>query len=611
MQHIFFTGNHLLGGYSLLQAGSIYGESRVGWMTRDVHRITLLFLALNTVAYLYQCSNTNTPNIRIHALSVLASSGGGLLYYFKGTTPKTIKSEEFTIEGWKTQNGAPIQGTYTLKQVFPDSQVALQSLIVALTLQTLASLCFDPKNPLLYLQLAGMSTSLYQARQMNWIGIHHQSPITHHFQTREASSSLQPAITYFALISAPKNKGEDEECPIGTCPVDEVNLFYYYCSNKHRFCRDCLIDGVFGTQVKALASALMDKANRFDCTHTITVEQSGRRYHSNSSYTFYYKEEEAPRCSTCREAPGHAFVSFLQGGVKVVGKETNAKSPFWARSLLLYSIAHLTLTAVQHVDPKLAPLLYRVQSYALPLDALLAGAFFVSEAKMFNVDPKKDKTLLISAAIAILAFSLLIAYDWKKKGTDLTSLLTSSLPEEALKNLKITDHSPGIHLLLEKIYFAKFFIPLAAASFSTNRNVLLLAALINGLNFAKMASVNWISFERTYTGSVLGCADSATPRLYVFLPNPGKLFKGENPLQQAVQSLYEFTNTFFDKSSWHGYWRVITRNGVKIGRKLIFDATIHPQEWLVNGINLFDFVRHWSGTAYRRYDGVGQLNLDV
>ena len=70
MENLPFVANRVLTGYTFLQASSIYGESHVAWMTWDVHRITLLFIALNSAALPFQTAALNTPSLALKGLSL-------------------------------------------------------------------------------------------------------------------------------------------------------------------------------------------------------------------------------------------------------------------------------------------------------------------------------------------------------------------------------------------------------------------------------------------------------------------------------------------------------------------------------------------------------------
>jgi len=277
----------------------------------------------------------------------------------------------------------------------PSSQKLSQAILLALAVQTAANLYFDHKGLWGWLQLAGVITAFFQARQMEWIAINHKSPCEHPFVFQRhilsAVAKLKnPEITYFALLPytwAHKN----DECAIGSCEVGALPNSYY-CSNKHRFCKSCLTDH-YVSKVKELSTWLFDR-DRFALVFHFKSTSSGYSYHTNTSYTFHFKEDELPRCPSCREAASHAFLDFKQGMIKTHEEETNAKSSFWSTCFLVYSAAQLALAAAGYTHPHLAPTLYDIQTYALPLDAIFAGGLFYSEAKMFHIVPEKNKEMI-------------------------------------------------------------------------------------------------------------------------------------------------------------------------------------------------------------------------
>ncbi len=540
----------------------------------------------------------------------LSCIGAGVYYRF-ANSPSHIKSEQVIINDANLGNRN--QGDVSVDRNAPKSQKLARAIYVAQIIQICGMLCFGKNRIESLIQLAGIVGTLFGASRMNWIEVSHESLGSLHFNHRlpqnrfSSSSTLEhPTISYHALL--PHNSSGDEE----TCSICLTNTpDSYFCSNKHPFCKDCLVDFCV-SKVKNLATKILD-GNRFGARfHYSKSEYSTHYTYDRTAYTFHLPENELPRCPICVEFVSHAFLTFKQGAVEIQKEEEvdNApKSRFWASSYLLFSAIQLTMALVQYTHPHLAGTLYKVQKWMLPLDGLVMCGLVFSENKIF---PDKKTALLTALALTAILAGGITLYAYLKKPTSLISHLKDRVSKLQLDQLVINGTPPRIHRLMQGVFGSRLFFALAIATFSSNKKLLIAAALLNGATALKLAHVTWICFQRTFKNEVglSNYASTATPRFYFMIPNAKMMLPNDLALTDTLSQIYDYTSTLFKDSKWDVYWKVFRNEyGFETGRKLMFDVTVPPSPLSINGMDFIKLLHSWKGTAFSRYDGTGSLNI--
>ncbi len=581
-------------GYQAIQCASIYGETHHPHMTKDVHRITFLFMGINTLLLLwtaYSPLQKLTLKQKVIAFSASTLSGGAYyLYSRKKGTPE--KTETFTIPIQDDQNSFELEATVSTYHHPPQSQRIARALYVAQIIQIIGHLYLGGYKRTSLLQLIGAISTFVAAYQMRWVEIQHKSPIPLTIE----NETFNPTISYHALLPYHRPQ-EGQECPILFEAPDS-----YYCSNKHLVCAKCLTD-FYVQKVKDLAKVLLD----------------GQRIEANFHHkggvtlTFYCKEEEIPSCPVCREVASHAFLSFKQGRVHI-HKEQNGpqnvpQSSFWPGVYLLFSAVQLSMALVQYTHPHLAAPLYKTQKALLLLDLFAVAGLFLTEDDQSKVSSEeKTEKLKWGLTLSFIVGSSIALYHWKKEPSSFNDALKGKVSKAQLKHLSVTDLPPISHRVMQVMYSSRFFIILATAALSSdNKKLLFTAALLNGLTLLKLSQVNWLCFERTY--SIDQAGSTITPRFHFMIPNPSKMFPDEETWTKTLSQIYDYTTTFFHGSTKKIYWEITRQNGFVSSRRLYFDYRVLRKPLEILGRDFASLLLSWGGKGYHKREGLGTLNL--
>ena len=584
--------NRAYAAYQILQYATVYSESHHPEMTKDVHRITLFFMTTNAAFLLW---NTVYPSNHLSktknwGILSLAGIGGGAYYYFYD--PSTQAKEPVNVED--------VQGTISVNWNPPQSQKLARAFYIAQIIQTLGGVFFGEYRAESLIQLAGSLGVLFEASKMHWIEIGHKSPVSHTYYCEgpvfglDSRTLENPTIFYHALLPHHNvNLDDEDSCPI--CLEDSPDS--YYCSNKHVICKDCLIDHYIA-KVKKLALQLL-QANRVKAVFMYENDSL-----KEVTYKLHFSENELPQCPICREAASHAFLTFEQGKVVAHEEENAPKSSFWTSAYLLFSAVQLTMAAVQYTHPHLAGTLFSIQRMMLPLDALVIGGLVSSEAKMFQVSIENNKVLNKAFILTIILGGVLTLYHWGETSPSLISHLKEKVSQSQLDNITI-DGTPPISLrVMQWVYGSRLFLTLAIASFSTNKKLLIAAAILNGATALKLSHLTWICFQRIYKNEVgLPGNVSSTTRFHFMIPNPQVIIPNEETLKEILFNIYNYSTTFFKKSTWSASYDQY--------RTLKIDVSVIPQPLKINGFDFFKLLQSWGGKATINSYGTGSLSIST
>jgi len=349
--------------------------------------------------------------------------------------------------------------------------------------------------------------------------------------------------------------------------------------------------------MEALAkNVLADRGSYKAVFHFKPVSKHSSVYvHTHTSYTLKIVESDLPSCHKCSEVASHTFLSFKQGSLKIKDEQYNAKSGFWASCYTLLSAVQLTMAIVQYKYPHLAPSIYKAQKLMLALDLPATIGLIRTEAKMFQVDTGKDHALLVGF-IASIAIGVLIAYDqWKTAPKSYNHHISESLSRNKLNAVTIDSSAPIIHRILQWAFVSRFFLTAGLAESTENKNLLIVAAIMNAFTAITLTQMAWIRVQRNFILEP-GVKRAVKADLYFMIPNPEEWLPNDVAVQGTVQKLYDYSTDFFIGSDWDIYWLIQYDS-----RKLVYDVTIIPKLDTLNDIKIFDLLQSWNGA--------GALNL--
>ena len=442
--------NGAYAGYQVLQWGMVYGESHNPSMTKDVHRISLLFMAMNCSLLLWKTVQPGNSLSKTSNWGILggAFAGGAVDYFFLNRPIQARASEIFNIDGFyiEAADGQKnaILGTIQIDWNAPQSQKLSRAIVVAQAIQILGGLYFSKNKLLSTIQLAGVIGTLIQTFMMQWIEIKHRSPLDrltfHHVGLNRGNSSVatlsHPEISFFYLL--PVGQPQEDNCSI--C-LDDVNS--YYCSQRHPICSDCLTNW-YVSKVKSFASHLFEEG-RYEVTFHYTKGQYETHYHhTETTYKLCFREGDLPSCPSCRENPSHAFLRFKQGSVLFEGGEWDnvPKSNFWSSAYFLFSAAQLTFALVQYTHPHLAGSIYKAQQIMLVLDVVAFGALLHTESRMFDANLENSRSLQVGMALSVILAAGLLYRSYSERPSSKTYLLEKKVSQTELSALSIDQIPP-------------------------------------------------------------------------------------------------------------------------------------------------------------------------
>jgi len=263
------------------------------------------------------------------------------------------------------------------------------------------------------------------------------------------------------------------------------------------------------------------------------------------------------------------------------------------------------MAAVQYTHPHLAGTLFSIQRMMLPLDALAIGGLVFSEAKMFQVATDNNKALNKAFILTIILGGVLTLYHWGETTPSLTSYLKEKVSQIQLDHLTI-DGTPPISLrIMQWIYGSRFFLTLALATFSSNKKVLIAAAILNGVTALKLSHLTWICFQRIYQNEVglPGNVSSVTTRFHFMISNPQVIIPNEEALKEILFNIYDYSSVFFKNSYWKAtYYQY---------RTLKIDVSIIFKPLNINGFDFFKLLQSWGGKASINSYGTGYLSFST
>ena len=569
-----------------MQLAANYGIAHYPQVSKDVHLITYLFIAVNSALLTW---NTLSPN---NSLSKAANWGafgasalGGAFYYGLAggnSEPKVVAQINYGEDA-----SSPIHQ----KEDVPSSQRLYQAIVVALLIQTTFRICVNKEKAFLALQLAGLVGTLLKSRSLNWVELSTKVHVTLQYvyyqlgYPHSTSTLRDPEVSYHALLVKPLFQDSD---------------LTYSCSNEHEVRQNTLIDS-FCKKIEKLAKDVLIYRNNYTATFHFEKGKYDIHYrHTHTTYTLTIREGDLPSCHDCDEVASHAFLSFKQGSLKIEDEGHNAKSSFWASCYTLLSAVQLTMAIVQYKYPHLAPSIYKAQKLMLALDLPAIIELISTETKMFQVDTGKDHALVIGF-VASIAIGVFIAYDqWKTAPKSYNHHISESLSSHQLNAVTIDSSAPTIHRILQWAFISRFFLCAGLAESTENKNLLRVAAIVNALTALRLTQMAWVRIQRNFSFEP-GVHRAVKADLYFMIPNPEEWLPNDAAVQGAVQKLYDYSTEFFSGSDWDVYWLITTRHGHEVSRRLVYDVTIIPKLDTLNNIKIFDLLQSWNGA--------GALNL--
>lgn len=418
--------------------------------------------------------------------------------------------------------------------------------------------CFAKNRFWFAVSLVGSGYALCKNLQLKWIAFSR----TANYQPYYHAPSFN--VTYSMLVLPPASLSVEVHCEI--CQKGQVDMAF--CAN-HVFHQACMSQVV----VKKSPS-LMNRA----------------RDVKGMLYTYEIPQENLPCCPSCGDVP-------IQNGLKFYGTESevNIARPSNRQYLFenLYAIYNTAQTGLSSLQtyPELAAAIFNIQKVMMVTDLIGYGItayylhnkicekFHLQDSKTF----KKAAAAILVAAVVVSYFAALKINTYLSSALVLKELL-SQLPiaPEILKGIEVTWNGPLIRQLMQCLYINRIVATVALSFFSTQRKTNLLSAAAQLASLIGISNLKWIEFSQTFEHPIQKIVEEGGKLSNYVHQNSVKSVKlitqcfveSSVPLKSTLESIYNYSNSFFSKSAWHRYWWVTYQNGSEVGRKIYYSITL-------------------------------------
>ncbi len=599
---IFSSINQLTAGYQLMQLGAYLYQNKYPKESYNTNQLALYFMATNVLVLAWSGYQQN-PLIKkqIICLSIL----GG---YLSGSLPlagRLYKERDFqslgknTIEGDSFELAATISCEIQYQELIPVHQQLMRAVHVAQLIQVLGVLYLNKTSPYHWMQLVGLLGTLSYSYKTKWVEISYQHPLPLSFQCEDeefnpSSLGLVDRKTYTSTLENPTFSWrialyptlfDFSSEPCSVCNDSAANA--YYCTNRHRYCHHCLIHSHIQT-INGFATKLLTGEYKIEPTFPFCNPD---RFSPKTLYKTIYKlvgvsrDDSFPSCPTCRDVPPETTIHLKEGKVDCSFPPHIWESKrFWGIILSTYQIAKVALTALSFSNAKFISSFYWVHHLAI-----IPEAVFLLGIEPFLNDERLTE-FSIKRFYLFLGMFLLICWALSKKAPLPTDQIKKILSQSDLKNLDIIKGS-NYHPFLSYYLTSSVYLFFLATQSKLRKTPLFISiALVNAIAVYRLSDISSISFKRTYHHNLPSSVKSATVEFSILYPQKHLPTISHDKFIKAV---HEYTGRFFSGSEWgKKYW-----NGFKVDRSLRFDIKIIQNPFILEGIDLSDYIHAVSGTA--------------
>ena len=152
------------------------------------------------------------------------------------------------------------------------------------------------------------------------------------------------------------------------------------------------------------------------------------------------------------------------------------------------------------------------------------------------------------------------------------------------------------------VYVNRIVMIIAHTFFSKNkkRNLLNIAAQL--LSFTHFSKLKWIALSQTWVyplKRIIAEGGICSPFLNeAYLKSlkltTHSLIDPSARIESTLESVFTFSQTFFNKSAWNRYWEITTTNGVETGRKLYYQVTLRGNLFALGSESFLPRVTDYS-----------------
>lgn len=479
--------------------------------------------------------------------------------------------------------------------------------------------------------LAASAYSHFKNSKINWLAFTRKFPITLFNQYNQRTANRLD-ITYNMLAVPVDKSHSNEDCPV--C-MDNTAEKVSFCAN-HVICTNC-IKKIVTDKTDNLADNL--KYVRQETQHF----RDGRYTHSTWHYDIDMPLKNLPACPECRDAPVHnkvtGSVNDLQHG-NVPGVFKTPRPPvdrqhLFERFYAAYNIVQAGFTYLQ-TYPELAASIFTIQKIFAVTDLLMLGTtcLYLMSRVYKKLDMTKRSTkqkrlfgvAAVTVGVAAVALSYLVVLQinaYLKSAVVLKDVLSKlKVSPDLLKNITVNWANPKVQVFLQCLYINRIMATVALSFFSKQRALNLLSAAAQVFSLGGLSSLKFIDFTQNinlplkkiaegggWISGSLGFNSLKNLDLTTSYMVPASCAKNPAHLQTIMQSVYNHSTKFLDKSFWDRYWRVHYYNGVETGRTLTYNVTLQNLAPLAPcdctlAPNLTGFSLRGLDSDYNRYPNI-------
>lgn len=584
----------------------------------NTNQLALYFMATNVLVLAWNGYQQN-PLIKkqIICLSILGGylSGslplaGGLYKErdFQSLGKNTIEGDSFDLVTIQDQDGEPsgtISGEIQYQELIPVHQQLMRAVHVAQLIQVLGILYLNKTSPYHWMQLLSLLGTLSYSYKTKWIEISYQHPLSLSFEADDGDlNRWRPRKIYTSTLEKPTFSWRialypslfdfsSESCSI--CDISTANA--YYCTNRHRYCHDCLTHSHIQT-IKGFATKLLMGEYKIESKfHFRSTNPFSPRTFVKTTYKLVgvSRDDSFPSCPTCRDVPSETTIHFKEGKVDCGFPPHIWESKrFWGIILSTYQIAKVALTALSFSNAKFISSFYWAHHLTIIPEAvfLLGIEPFLNDERLIEFSLKR----FIKHLYLFSGMFFLICWALSKKALLPTDQIKKILSQSDLKNLDIIKGS-NYHPFLSYYLTSSVYLFFLATQSKLRKTPLFISiALVNAIAVYRLSDITSISFKRTYHHNLPSSVKNATVEFSILDPQKHLPTISHDKFIKAV---HEYTGRFFSGSEWgEKYWVVFTRNGFEVDRSLRFDIKIIQKPFILEGIDLSDYIHAVSGTAF-------------
>lgn len=465
----------------------------------------------------------------------------------------------------------------TTAETFSTQQKIANVLHVTKLVLNVTLACFTKNKLLLAVSLAGSGYSLWKNMQIKWMTFSRSFPGPFPITDIKA--------TYNMLVLPPVKDKDHDDCPI--CLDRQADIAF--CAN-HLFHQTCMAKLAVNQSRSFIDASLF---RRIETDHY----RNGIYSHTSHHIKTEIPEENLPQCSICRVFPQQNDCDFLVNDAfwgKKNSSVTIIRQPVDRQYLFenIYAIYNTAQAALSYLQtyPELAVAIFKIQEVLLITDFIGYGmtAYYLYKkiSQKYKLENSiKFKVAAVATLVAAAALSYLFVFQlnaYLRSAIILKNVL-HQLPvsPELLKGIEVGWTNPLTQQLMQCLYINRIVSLVALTFFSNQKKTNLLSIATQLMSFAGISNLNWIEFSQTFEwplrkiakegGKLLGRSQESLKNLTLttrILVDP----KGN--LQSAMQSIYDYSNSFFKMSTWENYWLVSFYNGLETDRLLYYKATL-------------------------------------